>query len=67
MLEHPTQGSQQRQSSSREGEEAEEAYTGIPWLPRGRGGPLDRENRVAPNTVYVTLEQNLQMRMLKSG
>ena len=67
MLEHPMQGSQQRQSTTREGEEAEEAYTGIPWLPRGRGEPLDRENRVAPNTVYVTLEQNLQMRMLKSG
>jgi len=39
----------------------------IPWLQLGRGGPLDRENQVPPNTVYVTLEQNLQMIILKSG
>lgn len=50
-----------RQSSSREGEEAEEAHW-IPWLPQGERGPLDRENQVAPNTVYATLEQNLQMK-----
>lgn len=33
----------------------------IPWLQLGRGGTLDRENQVGPNTIYVRLEQNLKM------